>query len=128
MSHTLQRLFHQLEHGILPVESFYMYRGTDWKQHVHYINGNHPFVTQLCKSNNFTLFLKTWQQGQYEKTNFHTIHSRLLQGQLSMNEDDKETTLFSTAKPHLVQPYKTLVWTAKEPSVSLQLYYNPSQK
>lgn len=123
MSHTLHRLFHQLEHGILPVESFYMYQGVDWKKHVQYTNGKHPFVTQLWKSNDFKLLLKTWQLGQYEQTS-HTIHTRILKGKLSLfNQDTKETTtLFPTAKPHLVQSYRNL-WTAQEPSVSLQLYH-----
>ena len=129
---SLSRLYYQLEHGLLPIESFYMNYGKDWKSLVRYEKGSNPFSVLIWKSlkKDRELVLKTWLPYQKETVrSFHFTHSRVMTGtlcscvQYPYDAVTYHCNLSNKVRPYSVTPFSnwTVVNQQDTDAVSLHL-------
>jgi hypothetical protein len=127
---TIPLLIQALQHSKSPKETFQLYKGMDWKEHVSYIHGaKHCYPTVLWKNHTMELLVMGWCTNQTYRTftNYNVIYSHILEGSLFSNEITneihKKTCFLQTNSWHTIMPFSIVDMKSPMQSASLHLFH-----
>lgn len=127
---TIPLLIQALQHATSPKETFRLYKGTDWIEHVSYIHGaKHCYPTVLWKTHNMELLVMGWCKDQTYRTytNYNVIYSHILEGSLFSRESEVEQRnklyFLQHNSWHTIMPFSIVDMKAPMKSASLHLFH-----